>query len=50
MRDKDIILLANADGTQLLKFVTLLQGVTGSAANLRTITLSSGTTSTTSTT
>ena len=39
MRDKDIILLANADGTQLLKFITLLEGVSSIATNARTLTL-----------
>src|SRR6202035_4335168 len=29
MRDKDVILLANADGAQLLKFFVLLRGATG---------------------
>lgn len=37
MRDKDIILLANADGTQLLKFINLLVGATGIATNGRTL-------------
>ena len=39
MRDKDIILLANADGTQLLKFITLLEGVSSIGVNARTLML-----------
>ncbi len=34
MHDKDIVLLANSDGAQLLKFVTLLQGITGTVQNV----------------
>ena len=43
MRDKDIILLANADGTQLLKFLTLLESASSIATNVRTLTLPSTT-------
>ena len=53
VHDKDIILLADADGTQLLKVVNLLQGATGTATNVRTMFVplkSSGGTSTTTTT
>ncbi len=39
MRDKDIILLANADGTQLLKFLALLEGATSVGVNVRTLML-----------
>ena len=42
IRDKDIILLANSDGAQLLKFITLLQDATSIVSNVRTVTLSSG--------
>ena len=34
MYDKDIVLLANSDGAQLLKFVTLLQGITSGVSNV----------------
>jgi polysaccharide biosynthesis/export protein len=34
MRDKDLLLIANAEGTQLLKFFTLARGVTGMASDL----------------
>ena len=34
MRDKDIVLIANSDGAQLLKFVNLLQGITSAAQNV----------------
>jgi len=34
MRDKDIVLLANSDGAQLLKFVNLLQGLTSTVQNV----------------
>jgi polysaccharide export outer membrane protein len=34
MRDKDIILVANSDGAQLLKFMSLLQGITGTVQNV----------------
>ncbi len=34
MRDKDIVLVANSDGAQLLKFVNLLQGITGTVQNV----------------
>src|ERR1700730_11249334 len=34
MRDKDVILLANADGAQLLKFFVLLRGPTGAFHDL----------------
>ena len=37
VHDKDIILLADADGTQLLKFVNLLQGASATATNVRTL-------------
>jgi polysaccharide export outer membrane protein len=43
MRDKDIILLANADGTQLLKFMNLLGSASSVATNVRTLTLPSTT-------
>ena len=36
MRDKDVILLANADGAQLLKFFVLLRGATGAFHDLGT--------------
>ena len=39
MRDKDIILLANADGTQLLKFLSLLEGASSIGVNARTLLL-----------
>jgi polysaccharide export outer membrane protein len=35
MRDKDIILVAEADGVQLLKFLTLLRAVSGIANDAR---------------
>jgi polysaccharide export outer membrane protein len=34
MRDKDIVLVANSDGAQLLKFVNLLQGITSNVQNV----------------
>jgi len=34
MQDKDIVLVANSDGAQLLKFVNLLQGITGTVGNV----------------
>lgn len=36
MRNKDIILVSEADGTQLLKFFTLVSGAAGIVGNLRT--------------
>jgi polysaccharide biosynthesis/export protein len=33
MHDKDIVLLANSDGAQLMKFVNLLQGITSTVGN-----------------
>ena len=37
VHDKDIILLADADGTQLAKAVNILEGVAGTATNVRTL-------------
>ena len=34
IRDKDVILLANSDGAQLLKFMTLLRTFTGTADDI----------------
>jgi polysaccharide export outer membrane protein len=39
MRDKDIVLVANSDGAQLLKFVNLLEGITGLVSNVAGTTL-----------
>lgn len=39
MRDKDVVLLANADGTQLLKFLTLLESAAGVGTSVRTMML-----------
>ena len=36
MRDKDIVLIANSDGAQLVKFVNLLQGITSAVGNVAT--------------
>ena len=35
MRDKDIVLVANAEGAQLVKFFLLLRGVTGAISDLK---------------
>jgi polysaccharide export outer membrane protein len=35
MRDKDVVLIANAEGAQLLKFFVLLRGVSGIASDLK---------------
>ena len=45
MRDKDVILVANSDGTQLLKFFALLRGVTGAVSELKSTTGASSATS-----
>ena len=42
MRDKDIILVAEADATQMLKFFTLVSGVTGIVGNLRSTATTKG--------
>ncbi len=44
LHDKDVIMIANADGAQLLKFFTLLKGATGVLRDLNLV----GTSSTTS--
>ena len=48
MRDKDVILVANSDGAQLLKFFTLVRGVTGIISDIKSISSSSTTTTTSS--
>ena len=45
MRDKDVILVANSDATQLLKFFSLLRGITGTINDVRVL---GGTSSTSS--
>jgi hypothetical protein len=34
MQDKDVILIANAEGTRLVKLLTIIRGFTGSAYDL----------------